>query len=231
MANHLSTRSFSDVGVRELGIDVLTAAQSRSPLLITGDRDAARLIARLAQEVGETYNRSSRFVVVNPDVLSESLAQLSADSLGHGRGGDERGASQEHWTLCIEDVDQLTPSAQALLLRFLDVVCAPDRPPGTLWVIATAAADLRDRVGSEDFLEDLFYRLNVLHLVLSSARAGTEELPSSLDCLTSELAKDRAVGSPRLSVQRLHELLASDLPVDAARLQPLLASVSSTPSA
>ena len=231
MANHLATRSFSDSGVRQLGIDVRTAARSRSPLLITGDRDAARLIARLAQEVGETLNRSSRFVVVNPDVLSVSLAQLSADSLGHGHGGRDRGASQEHWTLCIEDVDQLTSSAQTLLLRFLDVVCDPKRPPDTLWVISTAAADLRDRLGSEDFLEDLFYRLNVLHLVLPSARAGTEDLPSSLDCLTGELAKGMAVDSDRFSVQRLHELLASNLPVDAAQLQPFFASVSSTLSA
>ena len=98
-------------------------------------------------------------------------------------------------------------------------------------MIATAKADLSERVAHDDFRRDLFYRLNVLHLALPPARPGFALVPSLLDCLTSELANGWGAESPRLSVHHPGELLASDLLVDAAQLRPLLASVSRPPSA
>ena len=76
MAHQLAARSFSDSYVHQLSVDVRAGAQSRSPLLITGERDTTRRVARLAQRVSETFDSASRFAVVNPDVLSESLAQF-----------------------------------------------------------------------------------------------------------------------------------------------------------
>ena len=105
---------------------------------------------------------------------------------------------------------------------FLDVVCASEGAPHALWVIPTTTTNLETRVASKDFLLNLYYRLNVVHVLLSDARTAS---PSALDYLTTEAAK-RTGGDPtQLSPHRLHELLASDRLHDSAQLQPLLASV------
>ncbi len=222
MANRLVINSSSDSRLRQLDLDVGAAARSRSSLLITGERDEALLIARLAHEVGATHGTASHFVLVNPEMLSESLAQFSNASSGHERRERQHTASEERWTLCVEDVDQLPPFGQEQLMRFLDVVHASEGALHGLWVIATATANLETHVASKDFLPDLFYRLNVVHVLLSAARAGS---PSVLDYLTTEAGK-RTGGDPtQFSPHRLHELLASDRLHDSAQLQPLLASV------
>lgn len=207
--------------MQRLVLDVRTAAQSRSSLLITGERDEALLIARLAHEVGATHCTASRFVVVDPQVLSESLAQFSIPSSSRESRARQYRASEARWTLCVGDVDQLTPSAQERLLSFLDVVCASESALHP-WVIATTTENLAERVKSKDFLKDLFYRLNVVHVLLSAAPVGS---PSSLDYLISEVG-ERAGGEPtQLSFHRLQELLASDRLHASAQLYQLLASV------
>jgi DNA-binding NtrC family response regulator len=223
MATQLVTHSLSDPRLSWLVLDVLAAAQTRSPLLITGERNEALLVARLVHEVVTSDFMASHFVVVDPEVLSENLTQFSVASSSQERRGRPSRASEERWTLCVEDVDQLTLSAQELLVNFLDAVCVSEGIPNAPRLIATATTNLGTRVASNDFLPDLFYRLNVVHVLLSPARAGSL---SSLDySVTEEGAKRTGKDPALLSIQRLRELLASDRLRAAAQLQPLLASV------
>ena len=222
MANQLATHSLSDPRLHWLDLDVRAAAQSRSSLLINGERDEALLVARLAHEVGVTYCTTSHFVVVGPDVLSEGLSHFPMASSSPERRGRQSRASEERWTLCVEDIDQLPPLGQERLMGFLDVVCASEGALHAVWVIATATTTLETRVASKDFLRELYYRLNVVHVLLSNARTAS---PSALNYLTTEVGK-RTEGDPtQLSPHRLQELLASERLHDAAQLQPLLASV------
>ncbi len=219
----MATHSLSDPRLSWLVLDVLAAAQSRSPLLITGERNEALLVARLAHEVAASNSTASHFVVVNPEVLSENLAQSSATLSSQEHRGRPSRARDARWTLCVEDVDQLTLSAQELLVNFLDAVCVSEGIPNAPRLIATATTNLGTRVASKDFLPDLFYRLNVVHVLLSPARAGSL---SSLDySVTEDVAKRSGKDPALLSIQRLRELLASDRLRAAAQLQPLLASV------
>ncbi len=222
MANQLATHSLSDPRLQRLDLDVRAAAQSRSSLLINGERDEALLVARLAHELGVTYCTTSHFVVVGPDVLSEGLSHFPMASSSQERRGRQSRASEERWTLCVEDVDQLPPLGQKRLMGFLDVVCASEGALHALWVIATATTTLETRVASKDFLRELYYRLNVVHILLSDARTAS---PSALDCLTTEVGKRTEGGPTQLSPHRLHELLASERLHDPAQLQPLLTSV------
>ena len=222
MANRLVINASSNSRLFQPDLDIGTAARSRAALLITGERDEALLVARLAHEVGVTYCTTSHFVVVGPDVLSEGLSHFPMASSQERRGRQSR-ASEERWTLCVEDIDQLPPFGQERLMGFLDVVWASDGAPHALWVIATATTTLETSVASKDFLPDLYYRLNVVHVLLSDARTAS---PSALDYLTTEVGK-RTGGDPtQLSPHRLHELLASERLHDPAQLRPLLTSVS-----
>ncbi len=87
MANQLVTHSLSDPRLQRLDLDVRAAAQSRSSLLINGERDEALLVARLAHEVGVTYCTTSYFVVVGPGVLSEGSVALPYGLLQPGTSG------------------------------------------------------------------------------------------------------------------------------------------------
>ena len=107
-------------------------------------------------------------------------------------------------------------------MYFLDVVCVSEGALCAPWVIAAATTALETRVANKSFLGDLFYRLNVVHVLLSAARAGS---PSSLDYLTNEVGKRTGGDHTQLSLHGLQELLASDRLHDSAQLQRLLAPV------
>ena len=71
--------------------------------------------------------------------------------------------------LVIRDVDYLTLAEQAALLSQLETESAD----GTRRIIATSSASLFDRVQDGTFLDSLFYRLNVIHIVSDSCPEGS----------------------------------------------------------
>ena len=133
-----------------------------------------------------------------------------------------------HWTLCVEDVEQLTLAAQDLLLRFLDVTSAPDplrtvdRDRPTVRLITTTTKDLYACAGHEAFRWNLFYRLNVIHLIVPPSRDCHDDRTSVTEYLLGETA--RIEGARQLTAHDLNEGVASDWSSDSGDLQSLLAS-------
>jgi two-component system, NtrC family, response regulator GlrR len=165
-------------------IPILSA--SRSTVLISGETGTGKeLFARAIHYCGE--RRSKPFVPVNCAALPDHL--IENELFGHSKGAftgallEKLGLLQEAdgGTLFLDEINSLSLSVQSKLLRVLQD--QEFRPLGStksktvnVKIIAATNADLRHLVGTRQFREDLFYRLNVLSLALPPLRERKEDI-------------------------------------------------------
>jgi DNA-binding NtrC family response regulator len=130
--------------------DLRCAIETDLPVLITGRRDRARALARRIHQSGR--RAVGPFVPLDAaEVAGGAIAGLWAGEERHGIGG----------TLMIEGIEELSASAQGVLA---DCLSGDGLRP---WrVMATASPDLVRLVAAGRFDDRLFYRLNVIHLVV-----------------------------------------------------------------
>jgi DNA-binding NtrC family response regulator len=145
--------------------------RSDAKVLISGaasidNRAAAQFIHQRSPRAGE------RFVTVSCAGVSET--RLEQELFG-GRPDAESSSALEladRGTLFLDDVGELTPRMQAMLTQFLEtgeVRRTFDGRQGrvNVRVIAATRRNLRDSIDKGAFREDLFYRLNIVHIVLT----------------------------------------------------------------
>ncbi|HEX7078440.1 MAG TPA: sigma-54 dependent transcriptional regulator, partial [Candidatus Eisenbacteria bacterium] len=148
---------------------IQSVAPSRIPVLITGASGVGKeLLARALHQMSD--RRKSPFVAVNCAALPPGL--LDSELFGHERGAftgavsSREGlfASADKGTLFLDEVGELSPLAQATLLRILEN--GELRPVGKdevrtidVRIVAATNADLEDLVDRGTFRRDLFYRL------------------------------------------------------------------------
>jgi DNA-binding NtrC family response regulator len=166
--------SIGRVGGNEFERELACAARSDVPLLIAGVDDAEdRAVAEAI------HRRSSRaiapFLSVNCARPSEFALELQMFGLGSGAGGDDaRGALERAHggTIFLANIDRLSARLQAALLRFVGTgeihrigeACAHRKVD--VRVVASATDRLSGRGPEIGLHEDLFYRLNVILLVV-----------------------------------------------------------------
>src|ERR1700754_3426055 len=187
--------TFSDIVTRSEAMTPILriaekAAASSIPVLIEGDSGVGKeLFARAIH--GTSERKAKPFVAVNcgaiPDNPVESIL------FGHEKGAFT-GATERHMgkfveahggTLFLDEVSELPLSAQVKLLRALQegaVEAVGGRKPVKVDVRIISATNrkLLDRVKSNHFREDLFYRLHVLPLTIPPLRMRREDIPHLL---------------------------------------------------
>jgi len=158
------------------------AAKSHVTVLITGESGTGKeMFARRIHARGVRADRP--FVAVNCGAIPESL--IESELFGHARGAftganaDRAGLleSADKGTLFLDEVGELSASAQTRLLRFLQegtIRRVGDVRDRTLDVRVIAATHRELKGG--DFREDLFYRLNVVPLELPPLRARRDDV-------------------------------------------------------
>ncbi len=166
----------------------------------TGKEFFARIIHRMSGR------QEGQFVAMNCGSVPDSL--LESELFGHKKGSftgaesDKPGLVEEaHMgTLFLDEVGELSPTAQVKLLRFLQERTFRRIGDNTLRsvnvrVIAATNRDLPQRVREGGFREDLYYRLNVFNLYLPPLRERRETIPSLI----------------RLFVHRMNERLSKNI--------------------
>jgi two-component system response regulator AtoC len=143
--------------------DVTMSAASEAPILISAD-DSIDAKALGAWIHALSPRRTGRLVVLDahglgPDVRFEDFEPARARSESF-RAADRLSGG----TLLLENLEAMPLGTQTKLCRFLDRR-AISVPP-TLRVVATTDRLVHERVQSGQIREELFYRLNVIHLVL-----------------------------------------------------------------
>ena len=171
--------------------DVITraemVAESKSTILVTGETGTGKeLVARAIH--ARSAQRNMPMIKVNCAAIPETL--LESELFGHVRGAftgaaftkKGRFALADGGTIFLDEIGTIALSVQAKLLRVLqdrefEPLGAERTQRVDVRVIAATNRDLRQLVVEGKFLEDLFYRLNVIPIEMPPLRDRPEDIP------------------------------------------------------
>jgi Nif-specific regulatory protein len=176
------------------------AARSRATILIRGESGTGKEL--FARAIHEASPRSERpFVALNCAAIPESL--LESELFGHERGAFT-GASALHagrfeqadgGTLFLDEIGELSPAAQAKLLRVIqerqfERVGGRKTITVDVRLLAATHRDLEQMVREGQFRLDLYHRLSVVTLLLPPLRDRPEDIPPLAAHFLRELADE-----------------------------------------
>ena len=222
--------------IRSLDQEVTLAARSDAKVLITGESGVGKdLVARLIHS--RSRRASAPLVTLNCAGVPETL--LESELFGHVRGSftgayrDKPGLLEaaHGGTVFLDEIGEMSSRMQALLLRFLETGevqrVGADRASSRLDVRVVCATNrvLADRIAAGEFREDLFYRLNVIHLHIPPLRERRDDLPAHVDYHLRAFAEHHGIAAPRIDGPALERLLAYDWPGNVRELRNVLERV------
>jgi transcriptional regulator with GAF, ATPase, and Fis domain len=210
--------------------EIFYAAKCDAKVLITGESGAGKEIVARLIHAGSPRSRSA-LVTVNCAALSETL--LETELFGHVRGSftgayrDRLGAFEQahRGTVFMDEVGETSPRMQGLLLRFLETGeiqrVGSDQVQNRVDVRVIAATNrvLVDSVANKTFREDLYYRLNVIHIRVPPLRDRREDVPVLLRFFFDQFAKQYQVESPLLSADAMQTLSEHPWPGNVRELK------------
>ena len=183
-----STRSIlgSTPRIQEIRILLERTAQSSVSVLVTGENGTGKELS--ARAIHYMSSRGARpFVAVNCAALPEQLveSELFGIEKGVATGVERRMGrieSANGGTLFLDEIGDLSMTAQAKLLRVLqerevDWVGGRKPVPVDVRLVAATNKDLREEIQRGHFRQDLFFRLNVVHVRMPSLREIRGDIP------------------------------------------------------
>ena len=218
----------------EVRVAVDAAARVPFTVLVEGESGSGKeLVAREVHRLGA--RRSRTFCAVNCAALTDELCE--AELFGHARGaftgavGDRAGLFEEAdgGTLFLDEVSELSPRAQAKLLRAIqegEIRRLGETRPRRVDVRLVAATNrpLAEAVQAGAFRADLRYRLDVIHITMPPLRDRPEDVPV-LARHFWQRAIERAGSRAILSTETLAALARYDWPGNVRELQNVLSAL------
>jgi DNA-binding NtrC family response regulator len=213
-------------GVRD---DIALAARSDAKVLITGESGVGKeIVAQAIHAAGQ--RRSIPLVTINCAGIPDTL--LESELFGHVKGSftdahrDKRGWLEmaNGGTIFMDEVGEMSLRMQATLLRFLEtgeiqrVGC--DRSTSLdVRVITATQRRLTERIAASAFREDLYYRLNVLHIEIPPLRQRLDDIPPLLDHFLATFAAAHHMPVPEVTAEARQGLLAYEWPGNVRELR------------
>lgn len=212
---------------------VSRAAHSLAKVLITGESGTGKeVVARLIHAEGP--RASGLFVPVNCAGVPEAL--LESELFGHAKGSytgayrDEPGAFDvaHHGTVLLDEIGETSLRMQTVLLRFLETgelqtVGVHGQPRRVdVRIIAATNRDLTRSVEEGAFREDVFYRLNVINVVVPPLRERPADVAPLARHFLARFAADEHRACPVLSTGALAALSAYAWPGNVRELQNIV---------
>ncbi len=213
--------------------EILKLAQEvsslRSTVLIRGDSGTGKeLIARAIHFSGS--RAAQPFVVVSCAALTETL--LESELFGYEKGAFT-GANQQTkgkfeladgGTIFLDEIGDISPKLQADLLRVLQErsffrVGGREEVRIDARVIAATNKDLAEEVRQGRFRDDLYYRLNVIEIVLPPLRERREDIPILVEHLVERIAHETGKEITDISEGALRILLDHEWPGNVRELE------------
>ena len=220
---------FADDRMRRVMALVKRVAPSDVPLLVLGETGTGKEV--LARQVHMlSSRRNGPFISINCAAIPDQL--LESELFGHEKGAFTGAVTRRigkfeeanGGTLLLDEIGEMELRLQAKLLRALqerqvDRVGAT-RPVGIdIRVIATTNRDLEREVKAGRFREDLFYRLNVINIVLPPLRERKGDIAVLSDYFLEKYSRSTPLGRCRLTEGALAKLAAYDWPGNVRELE------------
>lgn len=214
--SHLHLTGESPIFIKTISL-IKRIAACHAPVLIqgetgTGKENAARAIHYLSNR------RDHAFIPINCAAIPDEL--LESELFGHEKGTFTDAKTKQlglvslaqEGTLFLDEVDSLTPKAQAALLRFLQT--QEYRPLGSkitlqanVRILAATNANLRHLVEKKSFRQDLYFRLNILNLEMPALRHRKQDIPLLASALIEKFSQQYHIGIKKIHPQTIIYLM------------------------
>ena len=219
--------------VLDLKAEIERIARSDAKVLVTGESGTGKELVALGIHAASA--RADRpFVPVNCAGLPETL--LESELFGHVKGSftgayrDKQGKLElaDQGTVFLDEIGEMTLRMQGLLLRFLETgelqKVGADRAAGVVnvRVIAATNRQLPEMIAQGTFREDLYYRLNVIHLHVPPLRERKEDIPALADHFLAQFTRQGGYAVRALSPDALAALLEYPWPGNVRELENVI---------
>lgn len=211
---------------------VLKVAHSMAPVLVRGESGTGKEL--VAQALHASSQRAAGpLIAVNCGAIPENL--LEAEFFGV-RKGSYTGATQDRQgyfqaaqggTLFLDEIGDLPLAMQTKLLRAIQERSV--RPLGAtqeetvdVRIVSATHRDLAADVHTGRFRQDLYYRLNVIEIVVPPLRERLEDLPALCTALLARIAQESGIVAPALTPAALATLASHPLKGNVRELENLL---------
>jgi len=218
--------------MRALKQRIAKVAGSMAPVLIRGESGTGKeLVARALH--ASSQRAGGPLVAVNCGAIPENL--LEAEFFG-ARKGSYTGASHDRegyfqaargGTLFLDEIGDLPLSMQSKLLRAIQErsvrsLGSTQEETVDVRIVSATHRDLAADVQAGRFRQDLYYRLNVIELLIPPLRERRDDLPALSAALLARIAHDSGLPVPALSAHALEQLARHPLSGNVRELENLL---------
>lgn len=207
-------------------------ARGMAPVLVRGESGTGKeLVARALHACSQRGH--GPMVAVNCGAIPENL--LEAEFFG-ARKGSYTGSQQDRegyfqaasgGTLFLDEIGDLPLAMQSKLLRAIQErsirpLGSTQEVPVDVRIVSATHKDLAAEVLAGRFRQDLYYRLNVIEVVVPPLRERREDLPLLCQALLDRIARESGLSVPRLTEQAMAPLYALPLAGNVRELENLL---------
>jgi two-component system, NtrC family, response regulator PilR len=228
-ANGLVGESLS---VQALNQTIHKLARSQAPIYISGESGTGKeLAAKLIHQLGPRSQHP--FVPVNCGAIPQDL--IESELFGHKKGSftgavsDKLGLFQaaNQGTLFLDEVAELPLQMQVKLLRAIQEkrvrpVGEQEELPVDCRILSATHKNLASLVEDGTFRQDLFYRINVIELIVPALRDRGGDVELLTNHFLGKLSKEMGIDEPKLDDEARTALLAHRFPGNVRELENIL---------
>jgi transcriptional regulator with GAF, ATPase, and Fis domain len=223
-------------GIKQVIAEAQAVAPTNTKILITGESGVGKeVLARLIYDL--SLRRSNPMITINCAGLPETL--LESELFGHVRGSftdahrDKKGLLElaHTGTILLDEVGEMTLHMQRMFLRFLEtgeiqrVGSERRQTIVDVRVIAATNRDLVEQVRLKEFREDLYYRLNIVHLVIPPLRERRDDIPLLFEHFLAAMSREHAIPQPDVTPEAKAAIENYDWPGNVRELRNVVERV------
>jgi Nif-specific regulatory protein len=229
---HLDSIVGQSDAVSKIQFAIRKASAGFSTVLVRGESGTGKgLVARIIHNIGP--RRNGPFIKFNCAALPESLAE--SELFGHEKGAftgaDRRKLGRfelaNNGTIFLDEIGKMTLAMQAKLLRVVEDK-EFERVGGTqtiktdVKIITATNLELEKAIEEGTFREDLFYRLNIIPIMLPPLRSRKDDIPMLAEHFIRKICKDLGIDNKRLEPGVIDLFMRYDWPGNVRELEASL---------
>src|SRR5438445_888649 len=221
--------------IQEVLVKIEQMAPVSATVLVEGESGTGKeLVARAIHDLSP--RRAKPFIAVNCAAIPDTL--LESELFGHEKGAFTGAAERrlgrfelaDGGTIFLDEVGEMAPATQVKVLRVLEDrtffrVGGTQAIKVDVRVIAATNKSLKEEVALGRFRDDLFYRLNVLHIYLPPLRERKTDIPLLVRRFIAEFAKQHDRTFRGITPEALQILVDAEWPGNIRQLRNLIESM------
>lgn len=218
--------------IKRLQEEINRIAPSNGRVLIYGENGTGKdYIARFIHQLSD--RRDKRFVEINCSAIPEHL--IEGELFGYqnepspGIGRDRRGKllQANGGTLFLDEIADMNLKTQARLVKVLEEekieISGFDQPwPINVRIIAATSKNLKELIHRGLFREDLFFKLNVIPLIIPPLRERPEDIPILIDHFLDHFSREYGKKPKKMSPEALEAFLHYMWPGNVSELMNVI---------